>query len=607
MNDEVLKEMFSDMIAKPGAGESIAVEEANKIFQQLLRDTMNDNNSSWQVENYLECLKVSDDTFDYFVGRDEATGAASIVVWQTGCMRADFELYGSAIHVDFMARKLNSYDWPYLSLAVIDANGSPRQFGEGIACTERVDAYIAAIKGLLNFTPGIAPEKIDALFADGIMGPSILHPENLNLPNTHFILDCHHLKTDIWPKAFGSHFRDTLAVGLTGMLDAESEIKFEHAHQSILTAYAGNSEILNVVENIVKQKAHFAKYIVQEVPGTAGKRSNNPSEINNSSVIAHLGGALYEDPHVKIKNLLMRQKDLETKRQQEKSEYKLKVQVEIKTKPEIANNDQLRLAKIHLDINPFEMWKKEYYESTHYEMKVVDGGTELFHLCYPDKIRFVATGERCHCRVRKCYYTQCRHEILMCEGKFRLNMIAPRNHFHPKVLRAKRNSDIAGTSFTDDVGAAAMQIDAELDTFEELDDNEIVFKKAFGAVGGPVEPITEPDVSNTNSASDPRLQTVSTNSKTKKTSFSDIMKVFKETADMAVKRGKEDIVFGTAIQLLNCMKTGGDVLEGGLSDVIDTFHNTFVSVATSKVSFSLTDPSTNKPRSHEPQKPPSKP
>jgi hypothetical protein len=187
ITDKVLKEMFSDMIAKPGSGESVAVEEANTIFHELLRDTMNDNNNSWQVENYLESLKLKDDTFDYFVGRDDATGAASIVVWQTGCMRADFELYGSAIHVDFMARKLNSYDWPYLSLAVIDANSSPRQFGEGIACTERIDAYIAAIKGLLRTTPGVCPKRIDALFADGIMGPSITSPENLNLPHTHFI------------------------------------------------------------------------------------------------------------------------------------------------------------------------------------------------------------------------------------------------------------------------------------------------------------------------------------------------------------------------------------------------------------------------------------
>jgi hypothetical protein len=149
---EVLKEMFSDMIAKPVICKSIAVEEANKIFLQLLRDTMNDNNNSWQVENYLESLKLQDDTFNYFIGRDNATGAASIVVWQTGCIRADFEPYGSAIHVDFMARKRNLYDWPYLSLAVIDANGSPRQFGEDIACSERIDAYIAAIKGLLSST-----------------------------------------------------------------------------------------------------------------------------------------------------------------------------------------------------------------------------------------------------------------------------------------------------------------------------------------------------------------------------------------------------------------------------------------------------------------------
>jgi hypothetical protein len=274
---------------------------------------MNDNNNSWQVENYLESLKLKDDTFDYFVGRDDATGAASIVVWQTGCMRADFELYGSAIHVDFMARKLNSYDWPYLSLAVIDANSSPRQFGEGIACTERIDAYIAAIKGLLRTTPGVCPKRIDALFADGIMGPSITLPENLNLPHTHFIWDCHHLKTDVWPKEFGGHFRDTLSNGLTEMLNSNSEEEFNGALKSIETAYAGNSDILNKVHRIAEEKDHYAKYIVENVPGMAGKRSNNPSEITNSSVIAHLGGALYEHPHAEIKNLLVRQHDLETK------------------------------------------------------------------------------------------------------------------------------------------------------------------------------------------------------------------------------------------------------------------------------------------------------
>jgi hypothetical protein len=65
------------------------------------------------------------------------------------------------------------------------------------------------------------------------------------------------------------------------------------------------------------------------------------------------------------------------------------------------------------------------------------------------------------------------------------------------------------------------------------------------------------------------------------------MQVFKDTASMAVKTGKEEIVYGTAIQIFNCIKTGGEVLEGGLEEVIDTFRHTFVNVATSKVTFSL--------------------
>jgi hypothetical protein len=81
------------------ARKSIAVEEANTNFRELLRDTMNDNNNSWQVKNYLETLALKDDTLDYFVGRDEATGAASIVVWQT---RTIAELTLNYMEVPFM-------------------------------------------------------------------------------------------------------------------------------------------------------------------------------------------------------------------------------------------------------------------------------------------------------------------------------------------------------------------------------------------------------------------------------------------------------------------------------------------------------------------------
>ena len=107
--------------------------------------------------------------------------------------------------------------------------------------------------------------------------------------------------------------------------------------------YSGKTNILNKVRSIANDRKHFAKYIIQEILGTGGKRSNNPAEINNSSVVAHLGGALYEEPHVKIKNLMNRQYDLETKRrqQEEKAEHDLSIQSEIARCFKLSNDDQL--------------------------------------------------------------------------------------------------------------------------------------------------------------------------------------------------------------------------------------------------------------------------
>jgi hypothetical protein len=61
-----------------------------------------------------------------------------------------------------------------------------------------------------------------------------------------------------------------------------------------------------------------------------------------------------------------------------------------------------------------------------------------------------------------------------------------------------------------------------------------------------------------------------------------------------------DKVFGAAIRLHHCMKTGGEELAGELSDVIDTYRNTFTSIEMGKVSFALGEKSA-------PARPPSKP
>ena len=107
-----------------------------------------------KVEKYLESIKQVDECFDSYIARDQQTGCPTMVIWQTGTMRADFEVYGAGLHFDFMKRKMSSYNWPYMSIAVMDANGSPRVAAEGIACTERHEAYVVGVNSALDMTPG---------------------------------------------------------------------------------------------------------------------------------------------------------------------------------------------------------------------------------------------------------------------------------------------------------------------------------------------------------------------------------------------------------------------------------------------------------------------
>ena len=319
--------------------------------------------NTWRVHAYLKSLFSNAPCFDYRIGRDEQTGAATIVLWQTGTMRADFELYGCSLHLDFMKRKMNSYDWPYISVVAMDSNGSPRVVAEGIACTERNEAYVAAVKSLLDMSPGRTNEEVLAVFADGALNKNILLPQNMNLPNARFVWDGFHLTHDIWPKDFGGSWCEQLSGGLSAMLYANSKEAFDAAVDSLNQIYAGNSNVLNKIHKIAGEKEHYAKYLLATYPGTCGKTSNNPAEQNHSSIVAHLGGALYEEPASKIKKLLTRQRNLESVRNQEKAEYMFRIPAEISKCPQLRTSFELQKAKNSVDRLSYNLWHQEYIAS----------------------------------------------------------------------------------------------------------------------------------------------------------------------------------------------------------------------------------------------------
>jgi hypothetical protein len=101
LSEADVKDMFKDaVIQKPSAGAS--VDDAEELYLSVLKDTMSTNQNSWLIEELLKKYRESDEYFDYQISIDPSSGAATAVVWQTGVMRADFELYGCSIFCDMM-------------------------------------------------------------------------------------------------------------------------------------------------------------------------------------------------------------------------------------------------------------------------------------------------------------------------------------------------------------------------------------------------------------------------------------------------------------------------------------------------------------------------
>jgi hypothetical protein len=238
-----------------------------------------------------------------------------------------------------------------------------------------------------------------------------------------------------------------------------------------------------------------------------------------------LGGALYEEPHVETKQLLQRQCDLETKRQQEKSFYKLAVGTKIARSKELTDNPDLREAKRELDKLLYEMWRKEYYASMNYVMISTDNSMVFTHKSYPESPRLLLNGQRCTCKIRNQYYMQCRHEILLHEGVFRVDLIGKRNFFHPKVLQVKRGCNVAGDVL---VATSTNLIKMNMSTLPSTTEKDILVLPLSTYESGEVisgrtneVPINEEPLC----TQTPRKQ--------KKVTHNEVMNVFKDIARMA--------------------------------------------------------------------------
>ena len=81
---------------------------------------------------------------------------------------------------DFMSRKLNRNDLPYISILVPESNLKSRVATEGIDCSKRKESYSFTIRFNIQIPPGCIKEDIYTIFVYGFFDQHIVSPKYID-------------------------------------------------------------------------------------------------------------------------------------------------------------------------------------------------------------------------------------------------------------------------------------------------------------------------------------------------------------------------------------------------------------------------------------------
>ncbi|KAG7373178.1 hypothetical protein IV203_033902 [Nitzschia inconspicua] len=267
--------------------------EALASFQELLKDTLEDQNEVQKIFHYLNQLAARDPTFAYRVGT-AADGTVTGFVWQTGVMRRDFELYGDVLFVDCMGKSINNKGWPINTIAMLDGEKRVCLPCEGLTISETIDGYVWLIESVAAMAPGRKLCDVKFIIGDGIFASeTVLSKLGIN-DTCHLILDHHHLLSEdigAWPKAFGLSLFSLLKDDLRVMVKSADESQYNEAYHRIKAKlyqqpYRKHSDYF---ETKINDRRHlFANHIIKRFPGHLDYQGNAPAEVNHASIVASM-------------------------------------------------------------------------------------------------------------------------------------------------------------------------------------------------------------------------------------------------------------------------------------------------------------------------------
>jgi len=388
--------------------------------RELMQQVMQGKDGGWKAKSFLESLKNNMLGFDYCMKLDETDGSPTALVWITPTMRKAWIRYGNVMFADMMKRKMNSLHWPYVSLVGLDNEKRVVRFCECLCLEEELEYYAWAISSLAVMEPRRALSSIRILFADGVMSDTILLLLGLKRPNemgsiegTDVVTDSFHLVSYVWPYELGQHLFDRLSPDLNAFVYAETREGYDSAYARVVSKLASDPLKLQYIKDYRDHPERFARYYVKRIPGNLGKTSSQPAEANHSSAVAHLGPGSTQDMVIQIKDLLSRQRELDTAHTSTDARYKLLATQKAR---ELKAQNNLSEAEALCTLSNWgynEYWKPMVEESNNYTL-LPDQGDEYDRLhrngTSMDSIRLIRKDGRCPCDARIEADSMCHHE-----------------------------------------------------------------------------------------------------------------------------------------------------------------------------------------------------
>jgi hypothetical protein len=432
-------------------------------------------------------------------------------------------------------------------------------------------------------SPQRSRDDVLVVFADGKLEPTVLLPENMNLPRASFFWDRYHLLNDILPKRFGGGW-ERVSPYMQNMIHAKSLEDHNVAVAEIHCTFRGQMNILNIVNEYSKYQLHYAAYSLAITEGALGKVSNNSAEQNHSSIVHWCGTKLYDDPAYEVKVLLDRQLVLLDKRNQEKGRYYFAIQTALVTDAFLKNDSDLAMAKRCLDRDSFERFAEEKKQSVNYTVTIKSNGDrEFIRKGYNHSPRVVPFGRRCSCDVRVQFLQQCRHETIEVNGAFLLSLHDPRHIFHNETTTQVKRSVMLPAQRVNDPTFESTQQSIDDSLYENIEQiPELQLPNAY----------TESTIANINCpTTDFTVATKQTTTKAVK--YKDLQELFNDVIRLTMAQGQEPTrtLYGAGIQMLNLLKDPSLVdIQASLDTVISRYHAAFT--PTNQVSFtsSFTSP-----------------